>query len=81
MHHKTWNSALLDGNFKPYIIKGMSENQIVTEQAYFAQKTGFPCPSVGIESGLHRSQSQCTTLLKPIRPAMHTDQLFLACRA
>jgi hypothetical protein len=32
----------------------MSENQIVTVQAYFAQKTGFPYPSVGIESGLHR---------------------------
>jgi hypothetical protein len=35
----------------------MSENPIITVQAYFAQKTGFPCPSVGIESGLHRSQS------------------------
>jgi hypothetical protein len=26
-----------------------SENQIVTVQAYFAQKTGFSCPSIGIE--------------------------------
>jgi hypothetical protein len=42
----------------------ISENQIVTGvQAYFVQKTGFPCPSDGIESGLHRSQSRCTTLL------------------
>jgi hypothetical protein len=63
--------------------KHMSENQIIRVQAYLAPKLGFPCPSVRIvwasdarPLGLYPSQSQRTSLLKPIQPVMRTDQLF-----